>query len=75
MLKPEEIKKRIDESRKSQEWIDARLGRIKKLDGPTRAIGQRALGLDDKGPKVSGLDEYQFHSRVLGDFEKLDERN
>jgi hypothetical protein len=36
MLKPEEIKKRIDESRKSQEWIDTRLGRLKKLDGPTR---------------------------------------
>ena len=75
MLKPEEIKKRIDESRKSQEWIDTRLGRIKKLDGATRAIGQRALGFDDKGPKVSGLNEYQFRNRVLGNFQELNERS
>ncbi len=73
MLKPEEIKKRIDESRKSQEWIDARLGRIKKLDGATRVIGQRALGFDDKGPKVTGLNEYQFRNRVLGNFQELNE--
>ena len=39
MLKPEEVKKRIDDSRKSQEWIDARVGRIKKLDGASEAIG------------------------------------
>ena len=73
MLKPEEIKKRIDESRKSQEWIDARLGRIKKLDGPTRTIGQRAVGFDDKGPTVSGLDEYHFNNRALTNFQSLDE--
>ena len=75
MLKPEEIKKRIDESRKSEEWIDARLDRIKKLSGATRTIGQRALGFDDKGPKVSGLNlnEHQFRNRVLGNFKELDE--
>jgi hypothetical protein len=72
MLKPEEIKKRIDESRKSQEWIDARLGRIEKLSGATRTIGQRALGLDDKGPKASALNELQFRGRVVGSFKELD---
>ena len=73
MLKPEEIKKRIDDSRKSQEWIDARLGRIKKLNEATRTIGQRALGLDDKGPKASGLHEFQFHNHILRNFKELGE--
>jgi hypothetical protein len=73
MLKPEEIKKRIHDSRKSEEWIDARLGGIKKLNGATRSIGQRALGLDDKGPKLTGLTEFQFRNRVLANFKELDE--
>ena len=73
MPNPEEIKKRIDDSRKPQEWINALLGRLKKLDAETRTIGNQALGIGNDAPKETLFNEYQFGARAQNNFQKLNE--